>query len=974
MAGNNTYKISKVASELNVGWKILTDLLTAKGYAVEGKITAKIDQEMYDLLQKTYQSDKRAKEESQSLEINVRKKEDVRISDRNVVTPKRRKEEEEEILIKDSGFHKKVADPVKETPPSPPIEKLNVPEEIVTPEVESQEPSPKITPEVPELQGFRVIGKIDLGAKKSKPEVESPKVEPPVEESKPTGPEEIKTEPLSVVETKEIGVDTPPQPLEENHAVNEEAAAPAKNNETEDSEITADDDNQRETKYEKLKGLSIKGKIELPKEKKPVASSDAKSSDLTGRKKRKRKTIGENSSAPSTENKPPATPRVSPTVIKRADRVFNKFDKGPKKEEKGEITDKEIQDKIKATLAKLGGQKGPGGSNTRQKLRRQKRDDHRLIKEEEDIQKELDSKILKVTEFVTANELASLMNTQVTAVITACMSLGMMVSINQRLDAETITVVADEFGYEVQFVDAESQVEIVEEEDRPEDLRERPPIVTVMGHVDHGKTSLLDYVRKANVIAGEAGGITQHVAAYEVTLANGKKITFVDTPGHEAFTAMRARGAKVTDVVIIVIAADDSVMPQTREAISHAQAAGVPIVFAFNKIDKEGANADRVREELSAMNILVEEWGGKFQAQEISAKKGTGIQSLLDKVLLEAEMLELKANPDKRAKGTVMEAEVALGRGTSVSVLVQEGTLKVGDALVAGHHFCRVRAMFNERDQQVQKVGPSSPVKILGFSSMPAAGDVFYVMADEAEAKEIANKRAQLQREQGIRATKHITLDEIGRRLAIGNFKELNVIIKGDVDGSVEALADALLKLSTEQVQVNVIHKSVGQISESDVLLASASDAIIIGFQVRPAQGARKLAETEEIDIRLYSVIYHAIEEVKSAMEGMLAPEFEEKISGIAEIRDVFKITKVGVVAGCMVTEGKILRGEKIRVIRDGVVVYTGELASLKRFKDDVKEVAKGYECGMQVKNYNDIRLGDLLEGFNQVEIKKKLT
>lgn len=946
MAGNNTYKISKVASELNVGWKILTDLLIAKGYAVEGKITAKIDQEMYDLLQKTYQSDKRAKEESQSLEINVRKKEDVRISDRNVVTPKRKKEEEEEILIKDSGFHKKAAEPTKEvveTPVAKPVEE---------PTPTAPEP-PVITAEVPELPGIKVIGKIDLGPKKTKPETEA---ETPAETSaeKEVTPAEEK---VTVSETP---------------AAEEPVSTPQEITPSEKVEVAEDtpveDENQIETKYEKLKGLSIKGKIELPKEKKPVASSDAKSSDLAGRKKRKRKTIGE-----TNETKPPAAPRTSPTVIKRADRVFNKYDKGPKKEEKGEITDKEIQDKIKATLAKLGGQKGPGGSNTRQKLRRQKRDDHRLIKEEEDIQKELESKILRVTEFVTANELASLMNVQVTAVITACMSLGMMVSINQRLDAETITVVADEFGYEVQFVDAESQVEIIEEEDKPEDLKERPPIVTVMGHVDHGKTSLLDYVRKANVIAGEAGGITQHVAAYEVTLGSGKKITFVDTPGHEAFTAMRARGAKVTDIVIIVIAADDSVMPQTREAISHAQAAGVPIVFAFNKIDKEGANADRVREELSAMNILVEEWGGKYQAQEISAKKGTGIESLLDKVLLEAEMLELKANPNKRAKGTVMEAEVALGRGTSVSVLVQEGTLKVGDALVAGHHFCRVRAMFNERDQQVQKVGPSSPVKILGFTSMPAAGDIFHVMADEAEAKEIANKRAQLQREQGIRATKHITLDEIGRRLAIGNFKELNVIIKGDVDGSVEALADALLKLSTEQVQVNVIHKSVGQISESDVLLASASDAIIIGFQVRPAQGARKLAETEEIDIRLYSVIYHAIEEVKSAMEGMLAPEFEEKISGTAEIRDLFKITKVGSVAGCMVTEGKIHRSDKIRVIRDGVVVFTGELASLKRFKDDVKEVAKGYECGMQVRNYNDIRIGDLLEGFTEVEIKKKL-
>ncbi len=933
MAGNNTYRITKVATELNVGWKILIDHLVAKGFAVEDKITAKIDQGMYDVLQKNFQSDKRAKEESQSLDINIRKKEEVRIVDRPAPPAKKKKEDDEEVvLIKDSGFHKKAEPEVIETP-------------VEVPEV--------VSVEKPDLPGIKVVGKIELDKKPKEKEPEivvEPVIEPVVE---------------PVVEPV---IEPEPEPV--NEPVVEVAP------ETADEEVS-DDAQTRETKYEKLKGLSIMGKIELPKEKKPVASSDAKGSDLSARKKRKRKTIGEGKEGGGTNTSTtPGTTSSGITVIKRADRPQQsrrpEFNKGPKKEEK-EITEKEIQDKIKATLAKLGGQKSQGG-NTRQKLRRQKRDDHRLIKEEEDIQKELDSKILKVTEFVTANELASLMSVPVTSVITACMSLGMMVSINQRLDAETITVVADEFGYEVQFVDAETTVEIVEEQDDPKNLKERPPIVTVMGHVDHGKTSLLDYIRKANVIAGEAGGITQHVAAYEVTLGNGRNITFVDTPGHEAFTAMRARGAKVTDVAIIVIAADDSVMPQTREAISHAQAAGVPIVFAFNKIDKEGANADKVREELAAMNILVEEWGGKYQAQEISAKKGMGIDSLLDKVLLEAELLDLKANPDKRAKGTVMEAEVALGRGTTVSLLVQEGTLKVGDALVAGQHFCRVRAMFNERDQQVQKAGPSSPVKVLGFTSMPAAGDVYYVMKDEAEAKEIANKRAQLQREQGIRATKHITLDEIGRRLAIGNFKELNVIIKGDVDGSVEALADALLKLSTEQVQVNVIHKSVGPISESDVMLASASDAIIIGFQVRPAQGARKLAESEEIDIRLYSVIYHAIEEIKSAMEGMLAPEYEEKISGTAEIREVFKITKVGNVAGCMVTEGKMLRDCKVRVIRDGVVVYTGELAALKRFKDDVKEVAKGYECGIQIKNYNDIRLGDFIEGFHEIEIKKKLS
>jgi translation initiation factor IF-2 len=984
MAGNKTYRINKVAAELNVGWKILLEHLSDKGMDVEQKITAKIDQGMYDVLCKDYQSDKRAKEESQSLDINVRKKDDVKIADRNIAPSKKKSEEEEEtVFIKDSGFHKKVETetPVEKTAPTP--------EPPVTKEPEVTQKTVKT-----ELAGFKVKGKIDLSKKSAKttPVEETPKIEEKPEETvQPVANVEapiveVPIVEVPIVEVPEVKAETPivevvktpeaetPAPVVEIPATIVETP-PVENAETPSEEATelAEYDPLRETKYAKLKGLSIKGKIDLPAEKKPVASSDAKGGDLANRKKRKRKPKTDGIGKPAAVTGTNTGTSGSPT----GPRKFEKrkpFERGPKKEEKGEITDKEIQDKIKATLAKLGGQKGPGSGHSRQKLRRQKRDDHRQNKEEEDAQKELESKILKVTEFVTANELASLMSVPVTGVITACMSLGMMVSINQRLDAETISVVADEFGFEVVFVDAEAQVEIEEEIDDPNDLRDRPPIVTIMGHVDHGKTSLLDYIRNANVIAGEAGGITQHVAAYEVTLANDKKITFVDTPGHEAFTAMRARGAKVTDLVIIVIAADDNVMPQTREAISHSQAAGVPIVFAFNKMDREGANADRIREELSKMNILVEEWGGKFQSQEISAKKGTGIESLLDKVLLEAEMLELKANPVKRPKGTVMEAEVALGRGISVSMLVQEGTLKIGDPMVAGHHFCRVRAMFNERDQQVQSAGPASPVKVLGFTSMPAAGDVFHVMAEESEAKEIANKRAQLQREQGIRATKHITLDEIGRRLAIGNFKELNVIIKGDVDGSVEALADALLKLSTEQIQINVIHKSVGQISESDVLLASASDAIIIGFQVRPAQGARKLAETEQIDIRLYSVIYHAIEELKSAMDGMLSPEYEEKITGSAEIRDVFKITKVGAVAGCMLIEGKMQRDNKIRVIRDGVVVYTGELASLKRFKDDVKEVAKGYECGMQVKNYNDIRLGDILEGFHEVEIKRKTT
>jgi translation initiation factor IF-2 len=594
--------------------------------------------------------------------------------------------------------------------------------------------------------------------------------------------------------------------------------------------------------------------------------------------------------------------------------------------------------------------------------------------EELALEQELQSKVLKVTEFVTANELALMMDVSVTQIISTCMSLGLFVSINQRLDAETLSIVADEFGYQIEFVKPQDEEGNLDQVDEPEDLIPRAPIVTIMGHVDHGKTSLLDFIRKTNVIGGEAGGITQHIGAYEVTLPGDKgKITFLDTPGHEAFTAMRARGAQVTDIVIIVIAADDSVMPQTREAINHAQAAGAPIIFAFNKIDKPGANADKVREQLSAMNILVEEWGGKYQTQEISAKTGLNVELLLEKVLLEAELLELKANPNKRAVGTVIEAALDKGRGIVTTILVQAGRLKVGDPILAGCYSGRVKALTNERGQRVESAGPSTPVQVLGMQGAPTAGDKFNVLESEVEAREIANKRLQLQREQGLRTQKHITLDEIGRRLAVGNFKELNIIVKGDVDGSIEALSDSLLKLSTEQIQVNIISKAVGQISESDVLLASASDAIIIGFQVRPSGSARKLAEAEQIDIRLYSIIYDAINEIKAAMEGMLAPTFEEKIVANVEIRETFKISKVGTIAGCMVLDGKINRNSKIRIIRDGVVIYTGELASLKRFKDDVKEVATGYECGLNIQNFNNIEVGDIVEAYENVEVKRKL-
>ena len=606
-------------------------------------------------------------------------------------------------------------------------------------------------------------------------------------------------------------------------------------------------------------------------------------------------------------------------------------------------------------------------------MRRQKRDAIQQRHEESNLQSQLEESILKLTEFVTVAELATMMNRSVNDIISACMTLGIMVSINQRLDSETITIIAEEFGYEVEFVSAEVEEAIAIEEDDDTDLEERPPIVTVMGHVDHGKTSLLDFVRKANVIAGEAGGITQHIGAYAVELDGGKKITFLDTPGHEAFTAMRARGAQVTDLAIIVVAADDRVMPQTKEAINHAQAAEIPMIFAINKVDRDTANPDRIKQELAEMNILVEDWGGKFQCQEISAKFGTNVDQLLEKVLLESELLDLQANPDKRALGTVVESSLDKGRGYVTNVLVEAGTLKVGDAMLAGQHSGRVKAMFNERGQRVEEAGPATPVSVLGFDGAPNAGDKFNVFADEKDARAIATKRQQLQREQGVRTQRTVTLEELGRRIEVGEFKELNLIIKGDVDGSIEALSDSLQKLSTEKVQVNIIHKAVGQVSDSDVLLASASNAIVIGFQVRPSASARKLAEQEEIQIKLYSIIYKAIEEMRDAMEGLLSAKIEEKIVGAAEIRETFKISKVGTIAGCFVTEGKILRSSKVRVIREGVVVYTGTLGSLKRFKDDAKEVAKDFECGLNIDRFNDIKVGDVVEAYEETEVKQTL-
>ena len=779
-------------------------------------------------------------------------------------------------------------------------------------EKEKEEPKvEKVERERPVLDGIKVVGKIDLEKKEP---VKKKKEEPKVEE----------------------------KPVEEKKAVVEEPKVEEKQPEQELIKARADN----------LKGLNILGKIELPTEKKKETGGDQKGRADGQKRPRKR--------LPT-----PATGQQSNLRQGGGNR------KGPlpPRTQKAEPTEKEIQEQIRATLAKLsgGGKKG-GGS----KYRREKRQANSDADDERMLQEQADSKVLKLTEFISANDLASLMNVSVNEVISTCLSLGMFVSINQRLDAEAITVIADEFGYEVQFISAEEE-EIEEEEDDEEDLIHRAPIVTIMGHVDHGKTSLLDYIRKTKVTASEAGGITQHIGAYDVTTKKGNKIAFLDTPGHEAFTAMRARGAKLTDIAIIVVAADDDVMPQTKEAINHAQVAGVPIVIAINKIDKPGANPDKVRESLSKINILVEEWGGKYQSQNISAKTGAGIEDLLEKVLLEAEILNLKANPDRAAVGSIIEASLDKGRGYLATMMVQTGTLRIGDIVVAGAHYGRVKAMFDDTGKRITEAGPSTPVQMLGLDGAPQAGEKIIVMESDREARELAGKRGQILREQSIRTKKHITLDEIGRRLAIGNFKQLNVIVKGDVDGSVEALSDSLLKLSTAEVQVAIIHRGVGQISESDVLLASASDAIVLGFQVRPSNAARKIAENEEIEIRLYSIIYDAINEVKAAMEGMLAPETQEVIVGNAEVREVFKITKVGTVAGCMVTDGYLKRANPIRLIRDGIVIYSGEMGALKRFKDDVSEVRSGFDCGISIKGFNDINVGDVIEAYETREVKRTL-
>ena len=805
-------------------------------------------------------------------------------------------------------------------------EKFRLAYELEIEEKQKKDASKVITVKT-KLEGPKKLGKIDL-------EKEKPKKE---DKTKTTTAKKEKTEKAS----------TKKDPVKKETKKKIEAKEEKK------AEVIAEElkkSKKVETKYKKLDGPSFTGKkIDLEQFKKPEKKKEKKEEHKKEKKSRRR--------------------RISKGPLKSGDNFKNR---GRKRTHiiKEEPSVEEVQKQVRETLEKLQGKSSKGKGA---KYRREKRDIHRQKTEEELVQQEIESRLLKVTEFVTVSEVAIMMDVPVNQIISACMSLGMMVTMNQRLDAETLSIVAEEFGFEVEFITTEIEEAIQEEEDSPKDLKPRAPIVTVMGHVDHGKTSLLDYIRKENVIAGESGGITQHIGAYSVELDDGQNITFLDTPGHEAFTAMRARGTQVTDLVIVVIAADDDIMPQTKEAISHAQAAGVPIVFAINKIDIPDANPEKIKESLANMNLLVEDWGGKIQSQDISAKTGEGVSDLLEKVLLEAELLELKANPDKPATGSVVEAFLDKGRGYVSTILVLGGTLKIGDYVLAGQHSGKVKAMFDERGHTIEIVGPATPISILGLDGAPQAGDKFNVFLDEHEAKTIATKRTQLQREQSVRTQRHITLDEIGRRIALGDFKELNVILKGDVDGSVEALTDSFLKLSTEEIQVNIIHKGVGAITESDVLLASASDAIIIGFNVRPMGNARKIADKEEIDIRMYSIIYDAINDLKDAMEGMLSPDIKEEITGTAEIRETFKISKIGTIAGCMVTSGKILRESGIRLIREGVVVYTGELLSLKRFKDDAKEVAKGFDCGMQIKDYNDLKEGDVIESFIEVATKKKL-
>ncbi len=964
-----SFRLNKVAKDLNVGIQTLVEYLAKKGHQVDSNPNTKISEEQYELLATAFQGERKVKEEADKIELMTSgANRVVEASSRPEAEP-----ETEEVVIKSFKATKTTPaaaapepKPVEESAPvvekTPAVEEMDEPEapeesasvvEMADEEVADTESQSSPSESSP----FNVVGKIDLSAinqrmrpDKKKKAKKGEKKEEPKPAPAPKAPQPVESKPAPA-----------PEPVEE---APKPAVEPAKP----EPEFI-------ETQYTKLEGPKVLDKIDLSQFKKDGA-------DTPGSKRKRKHTKKEAVSAQEVK-------KIGAEVAKKENKEKEKAKKesqknaaaqqqgaGKKKKKKEEkkpveIDDNEIEKQIRDTLARL----SPLGKSKTSKHNREKRQKVHAQMEEE-LQHEMEQQnVLQVTEFVTANELATMMNVPVTKIIATCMSVGIFVSINQRLDAETIKLIADEFGFEVNFAseDVVNTIHKIEEEDRPEDLVPRNPIITVMGHVDHGKTSLLDYIRKTNVIAGEAGGITQHIGAYEVQTADGRKITFLDTPGHEAFTAMRARGAKMTDIAIIVIAADDKIMPQTVEAINHAQSAGVPIVFAINKIDKPGADPDRIKTELANMNLLVEEWGGKYQSQDISAKKGIGVEELLEKVILQADIMELKGNPNKRAKGVVIESALDKGRGYIAKLLVQDGTIRKGDPIVAGAIAGRVRAMYNERNQEVMSAGPSQPVLLLGLTGACQAGDTFNVMENEKEAKDIAAKRTQLAREQGLRTQTHLTLEEIGRRRALGNFKELNIIVKGDVDGSVEALSDSLIKLGTEEVQVNVIHKGVGQISENDVTLAMASDAIIIGFQVRPSVGARRMAETEHIDIRLYSIIYDAINELKDAIEGMLAPETQEKIVANLEIRETFKISKVGTIAGCMCLDGKINRQSNIRIIRDGIVVYTGKLASLKRFKDDVKEVVSGQDCGLNIENYNDIKVGDIVEAYEVIEIKRKL-
>ncbi|MEH6406598.1 MAG: translation initiation factor IF-2 [Leeuwenhoekiella sp.] len=964
MAEVKNMRLNKVLRELNISLDRAVDFLKEKGHDIEARPTTKISAEIYGVLSDQFQTDANKRVASKEVaEEKQKEKEALRVA------------REEELEEKRHRHTPKAAEPE------------NVIKGRAT------------------LEGPKTVGKIDLEKKDSFKKVEEKEesVEKPAEpvEAKKEVEESVKVEPVKteakvdetvekvkkeeVVKTEKVEaakpeVEAPVAKVEKEKEVVKKPEVQAakvaaqgpkkevpKKDEPKKEEPKLGDDVLK-TDYKKLNGPNFTGqKIDLSQFKKPEKKKKATpASSANDDKKRRRRRISKGPATPGGPRKSTAGNGAGargPNAPGGANRR-----RGPVTKE--EPSEEDVQKQIRETLEKLQGKSSKGKGA---KYRRDKRDQHRQKTEDDQAQQEAESKVLKVTEFVTASEVATMMDVPVTKIISACMSLGMMVTMNQRLDAETLSIVADEFGYEVDFVTADLEEAVMVTADRPEDLQERAPIVTVMGHVDHGKTSLLDYIRKENVIAGESGGITQHIGAYGVTLDGGQKISFLDTPGHEAFTAMRARGAQVTDIAIIVVAADDDVMPQTKEAIAHAQAAGVPIIFAINKIDKPDSNPEKIKEQLAQMNLLVEDWGGKIQSHDISAKTGLGVKELLEKILLEAELLELKANPNKNANGTVVEAFLDKGRGYVSTILVEGGTLRVGDYVLAGTHSGKVKAMQDERGKEVKEAGPSAPVSILGLDGAPQAGDKFHVMDDEREAKDIASKRTQLQREQSVRTQRHITLDEIGRRIALGEFKELNIILKGDVDGSVEALTDSFQKLSTEEIAVNILHKGVGAITESDVLLASASDAIIIGFNVRPAGNARIVADKEEIDIRTYSIIYDAINDLKDAMEGMLSPVMKEEITGTAEIRETFKISKIGTIAGCMVISGKIYRNSGIRLIRDGVVIYTGELASLKRFKDDVKEVSKGYDCGTQVKNYNDIKEGDILEAYQEVAVKKKL-